>query len=80
MRLWAAYVPAVGGKVAGVVEGEGSRFRRRSRTAGCAGCVEWSRPGGCGGGVMTARGVRDEKRGLRMRHGFLILESRGGAM
>ena len=78
MRLWAAYVPAVGGEEGGW--GEGSRFRRRSRTAGCAGCVERSRPGGCGGGVMTAGGVRDEKRGLRMRHGFLILASRGGAM
>lgn len=80
MRLWTVCAPAVGGEVAGVVEGEGSRFRRRSWTAGCAGCVERSRPGGCGGGVMTAGGVRDEKRGLRMRHGFLILASRGGAM
>lgn len=79
MRLWAAYVPAVGGEVAGVVEGEGA-VPTAGPGGGCAGCVEWSRPGGCGGGVMTAGGVRDEKRGLRMRHGFLILASRGGAM
>lgn len=37
-------------------------------------------PWGLRRGVLTAGGVRDEKRGLRMRHGFLILASRGGAM
>ena len=67
MRLWAAYVPAVGGEVAGVVEGEGTvpTAEPGGRLCGVRGVVA---PWGCGGGVLTAGGVRDEKGGLRMRH------------
>lgn len=74
MRLWAAYVPAVGGEVAGVVEGEGEPD---GRLCGVRGVVA---PWGLRRGCVDGRRSEGEKRGLRMRHGFLILASRGGAM
>ena len=79
MRLWAAYVPAVGGEVAGVVEGEGAvpTAEPDGRLYGVRGVVA---PWGRGGGVLTAGGDEGRERGSWMRHGFLNLASRGGAM
>ena len=79
MRLWAAYVPAVGGEVAGVVEGEGAvpTAGPGGRLCGVRGVVA---PWGLRRGCVDGRRSEGRERGLRMRHGFLILASRGGAM
>ena len=65
MRLWAAYVPAVGGEVAGVVEGEGAvpTAEPGGRLCGVRGVVApWGLRRGCVDGRRSEgreRGVAD---------------------
>ena len=65
MRLWAAYVPAVGGEVAGVVEGEGAvpTAEPDGRLCGVRGAVApWGLRRGCDDGRRSEgreKGIAD---------------------
>ena len=79
MRLWAAYVPAVGGEVAGWwrVRGAVPTTGPGGRLCRVRGVVA---PWGLRRGGVDGRRSEGREGGVRMRHGFLILASRSGAM